>query len=305
MSVKFLKHEDISRWYHFSWDENVRKFYIRISKSHIQGMEVNDFRRIFEHIEFSELYLPLLDRLECVIGRETFGINDSIVRVSDDTDWLVYEIKIPCTVKVTGLTCQRCEGTGRRPLNYAGDDDEPCYHCNGSGDEKLIDYKEVSRVCLSLNILLSVLAYPNKDTGASSSELQLYTLTTCCIQGSQGHSVGGYASPEFVRFLKDVLDRRTTHLQRVEAAMQYVHETLLSTVSKNKLYCFRCYIRGGQFCLSCPGNACEIHSENEYISSSRGNGITCHNLDSGVQQLTLLVGMACLSTLYNELCKKA
>jgi len=303
MSVKFLRHEDISRWYHFSWDEDARKFYIKISKSHIRGMEFRDFRRIFEHIEFSELYLPLLDRLECVIGRKTFGINDSIVRVSDDTNWLVYEIKIPCTVKVTGLTCQRCDGTGKRPLYYTGYD-EPCYHCNGSGEEKLIDYTEINQVCLSLNILLSVLAYPNEDAGASSIELHLYTLTTCCIQGSQGHSVEGYASPEFVRFLRDVLGGHTAHLKRVQVAMQYVHETLLGTVSKSQLYCFRCYIRSGQFCLSCPGNACEIHSENKSISTSRGDGITCHNLDSGVQQLTLLVGMACLSTLYDELCKK-
>lgn len=64
---------------------------------------------------------------------------------------------------------------------------------------------------------------------------------------------------------------------------------------------FRCYTRAGQFILSCPGNACEIHTENNQRRAGEGgDGITCHNLDSGVQQLTLLSGMGALSTLYDN-----
>ena len=81
--------------------------------------------------------------------------------------------------------------------------------------------------------------------------------------------------------------------------MKYVYCRLLG---KEKDYGrYSCYTRGGQVLLSCPGDATEIHTEDSRkIGDGTGEGITCHNLDSGIQQLTLLTGLSMLSTMYDE-----
>lgn len=46
--------------------------------------------------------------------------------------------------------------------------------------------------------------------------------------------------------------------------------------------------------LNCPGNACGIHPVIHWEEGENGYKFSCHNVDTPMQQLTLLAGLATL-----------
>jgi hypothetical protein len=63
-------------------------------------------------------------------------------------------------------------------------------------------------------------------------------------------------------------------------------------------YSFRILrLESGGLCIDCPGDACGIHPDTyaEYdIKEGRGYKFTCHNVDTPMQQITLIAGLAAL-----------
>lgn len=216
--------------------------------------------------------------------------------VDGDSEWLTYQIKIPLVIQKTGMVCRHCEGRGESEFNRG-----VCSYCEGEKTESFYVYREIHEVCFSLQILLNALAYPI-DMDVPTPLKQLFTITSCCSQQSQGHSVGGYASHELVRFLQSFSDSWDVQveLSTLIAAMKEAHRVMHGRLKNYHDHSFFAFTRGGQFIISCPGNACEIHTEaSQTVCDGHGDGITCHNLDSGIQQLTLLAGLGALTSLYN------
>lgn len=296
--MKFLMQEDIPRWYHFFWNSEKQGLFIRVHRFFFANCQHKNLEPYFSKIGDYLDYLPLFDSYEPRVGESRFGVNDSIILVAEDENWLTYQVKIPCILGNSKMACQHCDGTGRRYIDDP-ECEEPCLSCHGSKTKEVHNYKEVKEVCFSLAIFLNALEFPI-DQDVVTPEKQVFIVTSNCIRGSHGHSVGGYASPEFMRFLESFSksDDESVKLESVEDVMKAVYTRLFGKLADYHRFGFRCYTRGGQVVLSCPGDACEIHTEhNRRVGSDYGEGITCHNLDSGVQQLTLLSGLGMLSSM--------
>lgn len=58
-------------------------------------------------------------------------------------------------------------------------------------------------------------------------------------------------------------------------------------------YHFRTILQKGRLIMDCPGDACGVYP-NEWVEEDNGYKFACHNVDSPMQQLTLLAGLAAL-----------
>ncbi|MCF7865142.1 MAG: hypothetical protein K9M11_01365 [Candidatus Pacebacteria bacterium] len=128
----------------------------------------------------------------------------------------------------------------------------------------------------------------------------MFTITSLTNVGRDGHAVGGYTSPEFIRFMESFITSQNKEFRfpSVVTVMRSVQSRLRS---KDRTDRFACYTRVGQTHFDCPGNACHLSIEwSRIIGYTSGGEISCHNLDGATQQLMLLCGLAELASLYDE-----
>lgn len=261
----------------------------------LKNCKHNNYEPYFKHLYNKPSYLPLFDTYEPRLGQSSFGINSRIKLINEDDQWMTYLIEIPSMVHKSNFACMRCGGKGGKSYR------EKCADCKGTGRERILDYNQVEEVCYSLAVFLSALHFPIESGDTDTPYKQLFTLTSICEWKAHGHSVGGYASPEFLRFLESMSlsSNELVKLPSVTAVMRTVHKVIETEL--HRFDRFSCYTRRGQIILDCPGNACQIHTEpDRRFGSGTGDNIVCHNLDTGMQQLTLLSGMGELSSLYDD-----
>ncbi len=163
-------------------------------------------------------------------------------------------------------------------------------------------------VALTLSHMFLFLDLDNESTPETervgSNRQQLMTFTTRCehVVMGWGHIISGYAYPALRAWLSNRGIRGDNDpLSSVRDAMKiaYVHlnpehAELLVGMCDARLH------SSGRFLLECPGNACDvaIYPDNDFGPETDGpTQISCHNLDSAMQQLTLLVGLAALHQL--------
>ena len=299
--MKFLKNVDVPRWYSLYWDFEKSGLFIKIHTFFLEHTEFKNWEPYFSDVETRFSYEPLFDSYVPNLGRERFGLNNSITLVHSNENWLTYKIGLPSVNLITGRACPKCEATGKR---YPEDtkSDEICMYCDGTKNESLLVFREIRMVCYSLRILLTALSI-QLEIDIPTSEFQLFTIESSTGVGPHAHSVGGYMSPKMISFLEtfsDSYDKRI-HLPEIEKVMSLAHQQIHGEIKDYDKRSFRCYTRGGQIVLSCPGDACEIHNEiNRAPLDGMGNDILCHNLDNPIQQLTLLSGLSALSTMFDR-----
>ncbi len=297
--MKLPTYEDIPRWYTLFWDFEAKRLCIRIHAFFIAHVGRYGCDWMFDHVREGRDYLPLFEACETRLGKESFGMNDSIVLIDQDEEWLTYQIKLPCIKPRTHYACIKCEGTGKA-IQEAWTTPGTCGYCNGSKKESRYVFWEINRVCVSLNALLRVLSLQLEEETPSDLK-QLFILTTCTGEGQHSHSTGGFASPSFVKFLRGHVSdgKKFVHLNAILTVMSDADEIMCDSAGGHDG--FRAYVSNGQVVLSCPGNACELSTDQPISGSDEmGSGISCHNLDSALQQLTLLAGFAALSTLCDQ-----
>jgi hypothetical protein len=126
------------------------------------------------------------------------------------------------------------------------------------------------------------------------------TVQTTTIQGMHGGSLGGMFSIPLVRWLSRV--RVNTQLEKVENAMKAAYNRMLGYRRYHRND-FRVWLADNQGWLniSCPGDACGLHPADHYRSAHKeGYDFACHNVDSPMQQLTLIAGLAALCDLVRK-----
>lgn len=111
------------------------------------------------------------------------------------------------------------------------------------------------------------------------------------------HYLSGRVSREF----RDVLPRLTSGDQKaVIRSMQSVFRAVAPpTASRFASECdLLIYAKEQRFVLTCFGDACDvaIYPDNATPSTGGYTHFSCHNLDSGFQQATLLAGLVSLSS---------
>lgn len=163
---------------------------------------------------------------------------------------------------------------------------------------------------VSFGVLLGTLSWLHahaedlfvKEPAGDPDRLQLMTLECGVVKERSMHAapLGGWVSPAFA----DWVDRIHTERSRIpviEEAMWRAWNAISAyRVRKergpNPFMGFSSrFGENGSFFLSCLGNACDI-STTEWWEREAGMGheLGCHNLDSPIQQLSLLAGLAAL-----------
>ena len=194
-------------------------------------------------------------------------------------------IKIPKVKKTTNEKCSHCNGSGKND-----DLDEDCFFCDGTGKDYIMDWRLAETISASFTVLTKLLWNCKTDTSAASP--QLLTVDTTTREGMHGGSLDGKISIPLRIWLSSFNSR--TEIPEVVQAMITAYDQMLG-LRDFHIFNFRFYVRdNGKFIADCPGDACGIHPSNWYAEKGKGYEFSCHNVDTPMQQITLLSGLATL-----------
>lgn len=278
--LKPITYKNIPCWYELSWDEKIPAIILRIHKEFIENLRIdlqNHYmaRSLMEKFKFSEFASDF---------NGDVGFNKVFKRQGERDNFIEFLIKIPSSEKGIKEVCYSCKGSGKD--KYSG---EECFFCDGTGQKFIRDWSQAYTVSASFTFFSAFLQFPEKETSASFS--QLMTIQTITAREMHGGSLSGEVSFLFKRWLMSLGDD-DVELPEVNNAMQIAYKKMyeLTDYERHSFYALK---RGiGRFITSCPGNACGLNPENWYDDQDKGYHFSCHNVDTSLQQITLLTGLA-------------
>ncbi|MFH0937031.1 MAG: hypothetical protein V1808_01935 [Candidatus Daviesbacteria bacterium] len=280
-TTKFLTilREDLPCWFELGWEETNLAIVLRIHHDFLKNMPI-----ISPHSPLVKMYIEELG-LDEFSGNFSgnIGFNDALKLRGEKGDFREYHFAVPKIKKETEEKCMWCNGTGKNRWQ------DTCLSCRGSGKEHDIDWTEAYSISASLSTFTRFLQYCDEPTSASLP--QLLTIGTITQRGMNGGSLGGEVSSSLRDWLTFHKGQNT--LPEITRAMMLVHDKMFGLTMLDNYY-FKAVIReDGGLMLDCPGNACGLHPE-QYMREGRGYELGCHNVDSPLQQLTLIAGLAAL-----------
>lgn len=196
-----------------------------------------------------------------------------------------FSIPIPKIKKESERKCTWCGGSGND--NY---DDRECFMCSGSGKDFEMDWQEAFEVSASLTAFTRLLECCDEDTSASLP--QLLTLETFTSKDMHGGSLGASISRPLRKWLSVYSGHNT--IPEATKAMMTAHDKMFG-LKRFDIHSFKIMVwEDGGLLIDCPGDACGVHPNSHERRAGRGYELTCHNVDSPAQQLTLITGLAAI-----------
>lgn len=227
-------------------------------------------------------------------GYEGVCINKGII-----DNLLILTLPIPVVVYFSDDDCSECGGRGIS--KYTQDE---CWRCRGTGRKRHIKNELLYNLSATLSVLckyLNSILWDKRDISVIHAYgPQLATLEFYVEREMNGAPIGGECSRSFVQNLRvseassviDIMMSIDKHMENAVEVPQWGHY--------NREYDFKCSISEGRFYLEVPGqNASCLYIENREHSDGI-RGLSCHNIDSPWQQLTLLGGFASLWNIVAE-----
>lgn len=260
-------YELIPAWYELSFRSG------EISKFP-PGLIIKVHRRALEYLEkMPWTTAPVVPHFIKQFGLSTFtppkegvcGFDSAFtLESSDDPDWIVWKVEFP---KIKA----KLESLESPP-------------------------KTTIAIRTTMEVFFNCLWLFDRDTG--SQQKQLIIIECICLPNSEHHrgngSLSAILTPDAIGWLS--LQPHKTHLQPVIQAMKEVHGYMWEGTSRND--------RFGAFCrqpkyinLDVPGDACDLSPDDHNQNMTEGYTLVPHNVDSGLQQLTFLAGLAKLHDL--------
>lgn len=236
-----------------------------------------------------------------------FGFGDSLRKSVNSDGNVVYHSRLPIIHELSTLPCPDCNGTGEDEFDDTmGLPLIKCGRCHGTGKRSDIDWSTAYALSASIVCLTNLLFLAGRSvvSGLSKNDpVQLLVLNVISAPGNEGCSLGGYFSPRLMHFL--LTHRASYQFEEVRNAMIRVYEYMWRTVSPEKKRSLNGGIGAwqstpGYLMLDVPGNASGIHLSGHYNREQGGAKFTCHNVNTPLQQLVLITGLAALCDLYEE-----
>ena len=215
------------------------------------------------------------------------GFEGAFQRAGGNKDFVEFVIDMPKVRRETGEICKKCSGRE--------DEVRFCFDCSGTGKVIEYNYKAAYAISASFTLLLGLAEYPEKRTRAK--EPQLLTVTTITDRGNHGGSLQGNYGIVFCNWLDE--QKPNHELKEVKASMAKAYSEMMGEISRLDPHGFLAYMQDkGRVTLKVPGDASDLFVEaNTIIENNRGREFYSHNIDTPVQQITLLVGLAKLCDL--------
>lgn len=287
MLNKWLNRDVIPCWYEMvwrGWEGELPAIILRVHNDFVQSMEpipdeapaIAGFKQQFGFAEF------------CGSFSGNFGFNNSFKRQGEKDGFLEFLVDIPVINKLTGKKCPECRGKRRNPRFT----DMECFHCNGTGKEHEMDWKTAYAISASFTLFTAISQYPQIETSCPLP--QLLTLYTITRQDMHGGSLGGGYSIPLVKYLVSL--GRGANITAMVHAMKASYQRMIGGRDYDE-HRFRASVdyENGWLNVDCPGDACGLHpSDGSDRWEGRGYEFSCHNVDSPMQQLTLIAGLAAL-----------
>jgi hypothetical protein len=262
LQMKFPEHNSIPAWY-------------KISSRHAgKGITLSVHRTALEEMMAIKWETaPFVPYLEKEYGLTDFtppnegdwGFNNAMkLAKSEDSSWVTWDIPFPVLKPKTR-------------------EDPP------SG---------VLAIRASLYIASTALSIFNGDTGWNTN--QLIEIENICLPDKErsfgGGSLSATLTPDAVRWLKK--QKHQEELLPVVAEMKAADEYMWPS-NMDRMYRFRATCRQPKWInFTIPGNACDLSPDGCHDEKSDdGYKLVPHNVDSSLQQLTFLVGLAKLHDL--------
>lgn len=278
-------------WYEISWHEILPPaIVLRIHDDFIEqirekklnfgkALHVMKFKKEFGFRTFAEDF------------DNDFGFNEILLNKGKVGGFTEFFVNFPKVRKETEETCDYCKESGENELLG-----RECLHCEGSGKEHIYDWKPAYAISASLNVFFSLSCFLEKETIAKFPQLMTVNLAT--HRDMHGGSLSGECGIPLAEWMKgrgkdgkdDVMLPEVTNATR----SAYYHMFGPSDREIEDMHHFRAYTRDGCFYISCPGDRCGLHPNERNRGDNMGHIFSCHNVDTPMQQITLLAGLAAL-----------
>ncbi|MEN9613737.1 MAG: hypothetical protein RLZZ347_44 [Candidatus Parcubacteria bacterium] len=294
MKTRILLFESIPCWYQLAFRNVDAVLIVRIHEVYLAGLtdipENAPVVRYFERLRGFEPGL-FFDRFRGAFQGDTFGFNRALIKQPrrNGDPFVEYWAKIPTVCFETHEVCRDCSGTKRRFC-------DKCYACRGSGKQRDYDFTDAFVLQTSLALLLSLLSVP-PQIDLDTDGWQTLSVECGAESGNSKSGVWGEMGPPLVDHLKGLSkSSRDALITEVSQAMMIAHATMMHESSDPHAFHKSLDDRGIH--ISCPGNATGIDGAFEpNHSGPYGMRFSPHNVDSPIQGLSLIAGIAKLSEL--------
>ena len=274
--------DNIPCWYELGWDKETKSLILRVHKEFaektrtflVHDIVVWSYKKEFQFLSYSPDF-----------SGEYFGFDNAFRKYRESGEYIEYEIKIPNLGME--VNCDYCFSAGKNSF------DEPCPICDGSRKKICYSFKTAFAISASFTIFFK-LAYWGRIIEISSKKFQLFEIETVTERNSVGNgsSISGWFSERLTTWLRSL---QNSSLADIVLAMKIANNQMFK--GKNGIFQslqFGADIgKKGRLILKCPGDASGIYpmsndqGREDYIFGS------C-NMDSPVQQITVLAGLAAL-----------
>lgn len=281
--MRVLIEEDFPCWYELSWQEKKPAIILRIHEDFIKDFKPTSessvlVRHFMEEFKFTDFAGNL---------NSDFGFNKALKFVKEKNDFSEFLIELPVVRKKASKTCSLCNGSGESSFL-----EENCLSCNGSGKQDTYNWQPTDEISASLSMLLSKLKLFERKTSASFP--QLLTVQTVTQRSQNGGALGGTYGVSLCKWLRslEVGIPLSEVVQAIKTAYSHMFAGLRGSDENN----LKAYLNteAGSLIINCPGNSCGLHPSDWCIEEGQGYHFSSHNVDTSMQQLTLLSGLAAL-----------
>ncbi len=257
--IKVPQYDPIPRWYElFLKDEQTVG--IRIHRTALNEVSLKDQE---EDGRIRSLLSQFGLKLFTQPGERSWGFENAFVlNSSEDSNWVVWTFKLP-NLK--------------------------------SEAKKWIRYEMALRCSLEIFAERFTYVYVDAETGFDKN--QLIIIDGVCLPNEErmmgNGSLSAYMTPDTIKWISS---QPEGHLDAVNDAMRSAYEFMWKGSTKHERFGACC--RGKFLVLNIPGNACDMAPDSvDDREPDIGYRMWPHNTDSGLQQLTFIVGLAKLHDL--------
>jgi len=166
------------------------------------------------------------------------------------------------------------------------------------------DKKNAHAISASFSVFFAVAFFSEVET--SSLFPQLLTINTVTEQRDHGGSLSGQYSIPLVKWLVSQCKDRGVIPEMIRA-MKSACKCICGSLRGFNQNEFKASVKDelGWLNVSCPGNACDLHPQSQHdLEEGFGYAFDSHNVDTPVQQIILLAGLAALYDLVRKNIKR-
>jgi hypothetical protein len=327
-NVVMINRETVPCWYDVSFDSENVALIVKIHEDFLPQMRVvsqdSTIPRLMKGYGFTNFCSDF--------SAEIFGFDGSLKNLGSENHFLKLSAHIPeleifrmqvclwCQGHkkdmLFGGTCQNCRGKGIEKvtkvcLRCNGQTGEgiffpmeDCYACKGRGKvfDSTFDWKPFHAICATLRVLFGVLCFGiEKDKLTLCPLPQLLTIESYIDKEWPSAPLGGTYSRVLVEWLATLVSSNSqawVNLMPLQDAMERTWRKAQGHFNDlDRMQIWAMVRKNGWFSINCPGDRTGLIMENNRYSHIEGSRFYDHNLDTCIQQLTLLSGLGALCDL--------